>query len=66
MQEFLTSAKLKELEIEIEHLRTTRRKEIAEALEYAKSLGDLSENQARNSIVYQQFMIYFKYGRDQT
>ena len=44
MQEFLTSAKLKELEIEIEHLRTTRRKEIAEALEYAKSLGDLSEN----------------------
>ena len=44
MQEFLTSAKLKELEIEIEHLRTNRRKEIAESLEYAKSLGDLSEN----------------------
>ena len=38
MQEFLTSAKLKELEIEIEHLRTNRRKEMAESLEYAKSL----------------------------
>ena len=42
--EFLTQAKLLELENEIELLRTHRRKEIAEALEYAKSLGDLSEN----------------------
>ena len=42
--EFLTQAKLLELENEIENLRTHRRKEIAEALEYAKSLGDLSEN----------------------
>ena len=42
--EFLTQAKLEELQKELEILRTTRRKEIAEALEYAKSLGDLSEN----------------------
>ena len=33
-----------ELEGELETLKTVRRKEIADALEYAKSLGDLSEN----------------------
>jgi transcription elongation factor GreA len=44
-QEYLTKEKFKELEKELEHLKTIKRKEIAEALEYAKSLGDLSENQ---------------------
>jgi transcription elongation factor GreA len=44
-QEYLTKEKHAELEKELEHLKTIRRKEIAEALEYAKSLGDLSENQ---------------------
>lgn len=34
-------AKLKN---ELEHLKTRKRKEIADRLEYAKSLGDLSEN----------------------
>ena len=43
--EYLTREKFGELEKELEFLRTTKRKEIAEALEYAKSLGDLSENQ---------------------
>jgi transcription elongation factor GreA len=43
--EYLTKEKYTELEKELEFLKTTRRKEIAEALEYAKSLGDLSENQ---------------------
>lgn len=33
------------MEKELAHLKTTKRKEIAEALEYAKSLGDFSENQ---------------------
>ncbi len=42
--EFLTQVKLEELQVELENLRTHRRKEIAESLEYAKSLGDLSEN----------------------
>lgn len=36
--------KLEELKNELAHLKTTRRKEIADELEYAKSLGDLSEN----------------------
>jgi transcription elongation factor GreA len=43
--EYLTKEKFGELEKELEYLRTTKRKEVAEALEYAKSLGDLSENQ---------------------
>ena len=44
-QEYLTKEKFKELEKELAHLKTVKRKEIAEALEYAKSLGDFSENQ---------------------
>jgi transcription elongation factor GreA len=44
VQSFLTPEKFKELKQELEHLKTVRRKEIAEALEYARSLGDLSEN----------------------
>lgn len=43
-QAFLTAEKFEELKLELEHLKTVRRKEIAESLEYARSLGDLSEN----------------------
>ena len=42
--EYLTHEKKKELELELNTLKTVRRKEIADALLYAKSLGDLSEN----------------------
>ncbi len=42
--EYLTLEKKNELETEVTQLRSVRRKEIADALEYAKSLGDLSEN----------------------
>lgn len=41
---FLTPEKFEELKKELEQLKTVRRKEIAESLEYARSLGDLSEN----------------------
>jgi transcription elongation factor GreA len=41
---YLTSEKFKELEKELETLRTVKRKEVAQSLEYARSLGDLSEN----------------------
>ena len=44
MVEILTKEKLKELQEELETLKTTGRKNISEALSYAKSLGDLSEN----------------------
>lgn len=40
----LTREKFDELVKELEHLKTVRRTEIAESLEYARSLGDLSEN----------------------
>jgi transcription elongation factor GreA len=42
--EYLTKAKFEELTKELDFLRTVRRKEVAEDLEYAKQLGDLSEN----------------------
>ncbi|MEK7134136.1 MAG: transcription elongation factor GreA [Patescibacteria group bacterium] len=41
---YVSKQKYKELGNELDYLKTTRRKEIAEKLEYAKSLGDLSEN----------------------
>jgi transcription elongation factor GreA len=43
-ENFLTQEKFDELKAELEHLATAVRKEIAESLEYARSLGDLSEN----------------------
>lgn len=42
--EYLTLEKKTELEQELNHLKTVRRKEIADAIDYARSLGDLSEN----------------------
>lgn len=44
-EQYLTKEKFGEFEKELEYLKTVRRKEIAETLEYAKSLGDFSENQ---------------------
>ena len=41
---YITKEKKKALEIELEDLKGPKRKEIMVALEYAKSLGDLSEN----------------------
>lgn len=41
---YLTQEKFEELTKELEYLKTTKRKEIAGSLEYARSLGDLSEN----------------------
>ncbi len=43
-QEYISKEKKSELEQELLHLKNVRRNEIARALEYAKSLGDLSEN----------------------
>lgn len=43
-QEYISKEKKVELEQELSHLKNVRRQEIAEAIAYAKSLGDLSEN----------------------
>lgn len=41
---FVSQEKFDEMIKELEHLKTVRRTEIAKSLEYARSLGDLSEN----------------------
>lgn len=43
-KEYLTKEKFEEFTKELAELKGKRRKEVAESLEYAKSLGDLSEN----------------------
>ena len=40
----LTASGLRKLEEELEHLKGTRRKEVAERIKQAKEFGDLSEN----------------------
>ncbi len=42
--DYITEEKRKALEVELKDLKGPKRKEILEALGYAKSLGDLSEN----------------------
>lgn len=41
---YLSKEKFKELELELDNLKNVVRREVAEQLDYAKSLGDLSEN----------------------
>jgi transcription elongation factor GreA len=41
---YVTKEKLEELKTELKTLKTVKRREVADTLEYAKSLGDLSEN----------------------
>jgi len=43
-KEYLSQEKFEEIKEELKRLKTVDRKEVAERLEYAKSLGDLSEN----------------------
>src|SRR3989344_269763 len=44
-KEYLTKEKHEELLKELDHLKKTKRREVADSLEYAKSMGDISENQ---------------------
>lgn len=41
---YISKEKLEDLKKEVEFLKSTKRKEIAESLEAAKALGDISEN----------------------
>ena len=43
-KDYLSKARYEELKKELEVLKTEKRKEIAQQLEFAKALGDLSEN----------------------
>jgi transcription elongation factor GreA len=54
---YLTKDKFEELTKELEQLRTTGRKEVAEELEYSKQLGDLSENAEYHSARERQALL---------
>ncbi len=43
-KEYVTKEKYNELTEELKYLKNVKRKEVAEALDYARGLGDLSEN----------------------
>lgn len=43
-QIFISHEGLKKLEAELEHLKTVKRKEVAQAIQKARAFGDLSEN----------------------
>lgn len=43
-KQYLTSEKMNEFKKELNFLKTDKRKQVAESLEYTKKLGDLSEN----------------------
>ncbi len=44
VKQYLTSEKMQEFKKELDFLKTEKRKQVAENLEYTKKLGDLSEN----------------------
>ena len=54
----ISSARLKELEEELNYLKTTREKEVAEHLKEARSFGDLSENSEYDEAKNEQAKLY--------
>lgn len=61
--QYLTTEKFAELKKELEHLKSIRRKEVAEQLEYAKRLGDLSENAEYHQAREEQALVEDRIGR---
>ena len=61
--QYLTPEKFTELKKELEFLKTERRKEVAEHLEYAKKLGDLSENAEYHQAREEQAEVEDRIGR---
>lgn len=54
----ITRARLKELEEELNYLKTTREKEVAELIKEARSFGDLSENSEYDEAKNEQAKLY--------
>ena len=54
----ITAARLKELEQELNYLKTTREKEVAEQIKEARSFGDLSENSEYDEAKNEQARLY--------
>jgi len=61
--QYLTQEKHAELTKELNVLKTERRKEVAEHLEYAKKLGDLSENAEYHQAREEQAEVEDRIGR---
>ncbi len=59
----MSKERLREIEEELKDLKTNKRKEIADRLEYAKSLGDLSENAEYKEAKEQQSFLEEKIAR---
>lgn len=62
-KEYLSKEGLEKMKLELEDLATNKRKEVAERLEYAKSLGDLSENAEYQEAKEAQSMLENKIAR---
>ena len=54
----ITSSRLRELENELNYLKTTREKEVAEQIKEARSFGDLSENSEYDEAKNEQAKLY--------
>lgn len=54
----ITSTRLQELEEELNYLKTTREKEVAELIKEARSFGDLSENSEYDEAKNEQAKLY--------
>lgn len=54
----ITSSRLRELETELNYLKTTREKEVAEQIAEARSFGDLSENSEYDEAKNEQAKLY--------
>lgn len=54
----ISSARLKELEDELNYLKTTKEKEVAEHLKETRSFGDLSENSEYDEAKNEQAKLY--------
>ena len=54
----ITRDRLKELEAELNYLKTTREKEVAEQIKEARSFGDLSENSEYDEAKNEQAKLY--------
>ena len=53
----LTPAGLEELKVRIDHLRTTRRREVAERIKEAREFGDIAENSEYDDAKNEQAML---------
>ena len=59
----LTRERLKELEAELNYLKTTKEKEVAEQIKEARSFGDLSENSEYDEAMNEQAKLEAKIAR---